>query len=298
MCFDRNLRRPAPCWQHPRLVAAVFEPLTATQMDNGRHVLTHDFQHVASIEYHPGLVSRVDEKGQLVVAGECISESCDGDVGSLFTSTEDHPTPYHERAAKSDDCHIQCLKDFSFQRRHHSMPKGAGRVSLNGTPRSRHSPMFLSPLPRAGMALDVHWSQDLKSESKHPLAGQPFESRAPMRRLSHSHSWPPATAVTTMHTAFGVTPPLTPPEDLDDFTWTISSQTSTASRQESLSSDLDNQATVIPARNSSDRSTERPSTITLPAQGIMQSEGGPSTWLGRAVQTIGEYLESSCGCAC
>jgi hypothetical protein len=255
-------------------------------MDYGQHVLTHEHQHVAYADHNLGLIGQ-DEEGRLPVVGRCGMDTCDGNLGCLCVDKAQQKPSIPRQSGLSSDSHLQRLKNFTFQTHHPYLETETRRYSSVASPRTRPSPMFLPFLPMTESFSGLHESQQARNQVDNPIRRR----STPLRSTTHprqSHSWPPATATTPPRADFGVTPLLTPPEDLDHFTWTTCTSASTPSRQESLSSDIDNQSTIIPARHSSDRSTERPSTITLPAQGISQGEGGPTTWLSRAIQTIGE----------
>lgn len=215
----------------------------------------------------------------------CGIEDCDGDIECPYVDNQAQPGLFRERLTKAPDWLAQRLTNFHFDRRRHSPSRTQRRFSSSASPRTRHPPMYLSSFSSIGMPLDPNWNQEDEAGTTERTRTSLPECHA-VGKPRQSQSWP-STGVTAALASFGVTPLLTPPEDMDDFNWTVSSQTSTPSRQESLSSDTENQRVVIQARNSSDRSTERPSTITLPLQGIVQGEGGPSTWSSRAVQTIG-----------
>lgn len=264
-------------------------------MDHGYSVLTPEHQHTASAVEIPSLLS-VDVEGRVSAAAGCGVEDCDGDIECPYMDTQTQLGLFHERFTERPSCYAQRLKSFDFERRRQSPSRRARRFSSSASPRTRHPPMYLSSFPSIGIPLDSSWAQDNEAGALEWSRKSISECHTAVKPR-HSQSWP-AAGVTTALASFGVTPLLTPPEDMDDFTWTVSSQPSTPSRQESLSSDVENQGVAIQARNSSDRSTERPSTITLPLRGVMQDEGSPSTWSSRAVQTIGEwtYFETWCFC--
>jgi hypothetical protein len=254
-------------------------------MDNGEHVLTHEYQQAGRIEQCLSLVSQGAQVGFL---GSRQVEHCDTAADCHCDCVEDHKSITHDGSHNPSLWRTQRMKSFSFQRRHGHLHSEARRYSSDASPRSRAAPLSLSSLPKFESPLDPCWNQEREMDD-HDLSQRRSSGFQLAAKPRHSQSWPSATTMTPTRVDFGVIPLLTPPEDLDRFTWTTCSSTGTpASRQESLSSDSDNRNVTIQARHSSDRSTERPSTITLPAQGIVQGEGGPSTWLSRAVQTIGK----------
>lgn len=105
-----------------------------------------------------------------------------------------------------------------------------------------------------------------------------------------SHSWPPSSPTSDLHFSnpFGGIPPLTPPEEVNSFKWATQEPSVTPLRQHSLSSDQDSSRPEITVQQGSS-STVRPSTISLPGYANMpEQSSSPSTWLERAVNTIGK----------
>ncbi|ETN46725.1 uncharacterized protein HMPREF1541_00914 [Cyphellophora europaea CBS 101466] len=221
----------------------------------------------------------LEKDGPLDFRVGCSINNCGEDFERPSSEKEDRPLPFHLRRTNTPDLFARPLKSFSFHERASSSTREPRRLSSSTSPRTRSSPMYLTSLPAVGISIEPHWAQG-------SFVADEREERLEQPR--HSHSWPSGAAVTTTaHSAgFGVAPLLTPPEDAEEFTWTIPSEASKSPRQESLSSDLDNQRVAIAGRESSDQSTTRPSTITLPPGNMMDAGGIPSTWLGRAIQVI------------
>ena len=109
-------------------------------------------------------------------------------------------------------------------------------------------------------------------------------------KACQSYSWPPYFPIdsSTFSNPFGGVPPLTPPQEQEAFKWACSESSSLPPRNHSLSSDQDSSRHGISAQQESS-STGRPSIISLPGFVNMSDQSrSPSTWLERAVNTIGK----------
>jgi hypothetical protein len=176
------------------------------------------------------------------------------------------------------------MKAFSFPKSRLSPSEDIRRHSASASPRLRLRPSPLGSFSTLSAPLLLESNNNSPSE---PLDSPQYEAEGTemLTRVSslpqqprHSLSWP---------NAVGLALPLTPPEDIDYFNWTPQPKTSTPSRQGSHASDYTSSRSEMRTATPDSRSAGRPSAITLPI-GEVSDESNPSTWLSRAVQTIGK----------
>ncbi len=106
--------------------------------------------------------------------------------------------------------------------------------------------------------------------------------------LHSAHSWPSSSPVHDLPLSLGAHLPLTPPQEVQSFGWPELRPVLLPHKLQSLSSEQDNSRPVITGQQHSGN-TARPSTISLPeVVTISDQTTSPSTWLERAVSTIGE----------
>ena len=167
------------------------------------------------------------------------------------------------------------------------------RNTSSAAPRSRKPFMYLSPFPSIGAPLDpsIDVSIAVAANEKEVAAKPGSEGERP-QWLRPTQSWPCGSSASTNGSAFGVVPLLTPPEELSSFSWTPAIHKSAPARQESLSTNSEHNRATGTGRSLTDlASVTRPSTISLPDHETMPEQGStPTTWLNRAVQTIGMLI--------
>jgi hypothetical protein len=180
------------------------------------------------------------------------------------------------------------MKRFSFPKskippsedfRRHSAsasPRLGLRPSPLGSFSTLSAPLFMESNTKS--PLQLLDSQQHEAEDDEMLArvsSLPQQPRA-------SHSWP---------NAVGMALPLTPPEDIGYFDWKPQAKTNTPSRQGSHASDFASSRSEMRTVTTDSRSAERPSTIILPIDQV-PDDSNSSTWLSRAVQTIGKFAST------
>ena len=256
-------------------------------MDHGHSLPAAEDIHVVQVVEDVRLAD-IALDGEVVVTGRRGSNECGGD--SFCRCWDGGPTLLRARASKGPDTSARRLSGFPLYQRPDSPSRVLGQFALSASTRTLHSPMYMSPFSSIERPLDSQSICGDKSASLDANDGEsslPGSYRTPKSR--HGQLYPPASILSPLGVPFGATAPPTPPEDIESFTWTHSSHTSTPSMQESLSSEQDTTMMRLQGRGPADRSTERPSTITLPYGDMSQHEGGPSAWLGRAIHIIGEF---------
>lgn len=155
------------------------------------------------------------------------------------------------------------------------------KVELPPLPRIDHINLYPSPSRSAhgqetSKSLHDVWSLTKQNTHSHP-------------KLYSAHSWPPSSPVGDLpfKDPFGACLPLTPPQEVDSFGWPDLQSTPLPPRNQSLSSEQGSSVPVITGQQQQS-TTGRPSIISLPDSISMDDQDtSPSTWLERAVNTIG-----------
>jgi hypothetical protein len=173
---------------------------------------------------------------------------------------------------------MQCTQSIKSTQRHQS------NVSRDQRPK-----LELPPLPSLEEMhfFSVTGDNNLLSSTS---AQVPATQQSSHPKPHHSLSWPsysPLEAV-AFSNPFGNAPPLTPPQEFDSFKFSTLESDTLLPRNQSLSSEQGASRPDITVQQTSS-STARPSTISLPGfPGMSEQSTSPSTWLDRAVHTIGE----------
>ena len=148
----------------------------------------------------------------------------------------------------------------------------------------------LPPFPTLGtLNLTASMTTSTTEQINSGKAHSPWASAPPKPHASSS--WPPASLTQSLSSndLFGRLAPLTPPQEADSFRWSCTVLNSLVSpNNNSLATEQEPSQPELSGQRSS--ATSRPTTISLPGfvNNMSDQNNSPSTWLERAVSTIGE----------
>jgi hypothetical protein len=152
--------------------------------------------------------------------------------------------------------------------------------------------VVLPPLPHFEVEEHVKPAVDSSGDLSDRYADDIIRQNAKTRLLPGPYScWPSPLPSKTpaLRNPFGGNLPLTPPHEPVQREWLSSDPHCLTPRTHSLSSEQGTSTPELSAQQTSS-SGQRPPVITLPGYVNMSNQGGsPSTWLERAVSTIGKF---------